>query len=237
MIYNGFDFSPWFKTKLITRSLLPEYDVETQDIPYLPGERVMHVKLKPLPLKVLAEWRARPSDDMAALRRIMAARLVCLKEAPLYLDDERHLGVYYMAMLTSPNELDTLWHTGSAELDFTAYDPIAYGAKRSGAVGYSTTLTVGGSFETRPVITCKPGGSVSYLKLTNMDTGEFVQINENLNSSASVVIDMEEQHVTVNGQTHAPTYESSFFPLHPGRNSLRLSSGTGTIEWTERHIG
>ena len=48
---------------------------------------------------------------------------------------------------------------------------------------------------------------------------------------------MEEQHVTVNGQTHAPTYESSFFPLLPGRNSLRLSSGTGTIEWTERHIG
>lgn len=237
MIYNGFDFSPWFKTKLITRSLIPEYDIETQDIPYRSGERVMHVKLKPLPLKVLAEWRARPSDDMAALRRTMAARLVCLKEAPLYLDDERHLGIYYMAMLTSPNELDTLWHTGSAELDFTAYDPVAYGAKKSGSIGYSTVLTVGGSFDTNPVITCKPGGSVSYLKLTNMDTGEFVQINASLSSSSTVIIDMEEQQVTVNGANQAVTYDSDYFALRPGRNSLRLSSGTGAIEWNERHIG
>ena len=104
-------------------------------------------------------------------------------------------------------------------------------------MGYSTVLTVGGSHETYPVITCKPGGSVSYLKLTNMDTGEFVRINESLNTSASVVIDMGEQLVTVNGQNHAVTYESDYFALQPGRNSLRLSSGTGTIEWTERHIG
>lgn len=237
MIYNGFDFSPWFKTKLITRSLLPEYDVETQDIPYRPGERVMHVKLKPLPLKVLAEWRARPSDDMAALRRIMAARLVCLKEAPLYLDDERHLGVYYMAMLTSPNELDTLWHTGSAELDFTAYDPIAYGAKKTGAVGYNTTLMVGGSYETKPIIRCKAGGNVSYLKLTNMDTGQFVQVTASLSSSIEVVFDMENEQTTVNGTNHAVDYDSDYFALQPGGNSLRLSSGSGTIEYTERHVG
>lgn len=237
MIYNGFDFSPWFTTKLMTRSLLPGYAVETQDVPYRAGERFMRAKLEPLVIKVRAEWRARPSDDMAALRRTMAARLLCLKEAPLHLDDERHLGLHYMAVLTSPGELDNLWHTGSAELEFTAYDPIAYGATRRGAVGYGTVLAVGGSYETRPVITCRPGGSVSYLKLTNMDTGEFVQVNESLDASASVVIDMREQQVTVNGQNHAVTYESDYFALRPGRNSLRLSSGAGTIEWTERHIG
>lgn len=98
-------------------------------------------------------------------------------------------------------------------------------------------LAVGGSYETRPVITCRPGGSVSFLKLTNMDTGEFVQINESLTSSSEVVIDMAKEQVTVGGQNHAVTYESDYFALQPGRNSLRLSSGTGTIEWTERHIG
>lgn len=237
MIYNGFDFSPWFKTKLITRSLLPEYDVETQNVPYRPGERFMRAKMKPLTITVRAEWRARPSDDMAVLRRTMAARLLCLKEAPLYLDDERHLGIYYMAVLTSPKELDNLWHTGSAELEFTAYDPIAYGAHHKGSVGYNTSLAVGGSYETRPVITCKPGGSVSYLKLTNMDTGEFVQINASLASSSAVIIDMGEEQTTVNGQNQALTYDSDYFALQPGRNSLRLSSGSGTIEWDERHVG
>lgn len=237
MIYNGFDFSPWFTTRLMTRSLLPEYEIETQDVPYRPGERFMRAKIKPLTIAVRAEWRARPSDDMAALRRTMAAKLLCLEEAPLYLDDERHLGIHYKAVLTSPGELDTLWHTGSADLEFTAYDPVAYGATRRGTVGYSTVLTVGGSYETRPVITCKPGGSVSYLKLTDMDTGEFVQVNASLSASSAVVFDMEGQKTTVNGQNAAVTYESDYFALQPGRNSLRLSSGSGTVEWVERHIG
>ena len=41
-------------------------------------------------------------------RRTIAARLLSLKEAPLHLDDERHLGLHYMAVLTSPGELDNL---------------------------------------------------------------------------------------------------------------------------------
>ena len=104
-------------------------------------------------------------------------------------------------------------------------------------MGYSTSLVVGGSYETRPVVTCKPGGSVSYIRLTNMDTGEYVQITAALTSSSTVVIDMAEEQVTINGANAAVTYESDYFALQPGRNSLRLSSGTGTIEWTERHIG
>lgn len=237
MIYNGFDFSPWFDTRLITRSLLPEYSIETQDVPYRPGERFMRAKMKPLTIKVLARWRAGQRDNMASMRRAMAPRLLCLREAPLHLDDERHLGLYYMAVLTSPGELDNLWSTGSAELEFTAYDPVAYGAVRRAAIGTSATLSVGGSAETRPTITCKPGGSVSSLKVTNMDTGEAVQVNASLTSSSTVVIDMAEERVTVNGANQAVTYDSDYFALQPGRNALRLSSGSGTIEWTERHIG
>lgn len=237
MIYNGFDFSPWFNTSLITRSLMPEYSVETEDLPGMPGERFMRAKLQPLTITVRVRWLAKVTDDMARLRRTMVSRLMCLSEAPLYLDDDRHLGVYYKAVLTSPGELDTLWHTGSADLEFTAYDPIAYGAYHKGIIGYSTILSVGGSYETKPVITCKPSGSVSSLKLTNLDTGEFVQINASLTSSSPVVIDMDKERVTVNGVNKAVTYESDFFALRPGHNSLRLSSGDGTIEWRERLIG
>lgn len=37
MIYNGFDFAPWFDTRLITRSLLPEYEIATRDVPGSPA--------------------------------------------------------------------------------------------------------------------------------------------------------------------------------------------------------
>lgn len=102
MIYNGFDFGPWFDTRLMTRSLLPDYDITTRTVPGTPGERFMRADLKPLSIDVTAAFRARPTDDMAAVRRLMASRLLCLKEADLWLDDERHLGLRYKAVSRPP---------------------------------------------------------------------------------------------------------------------------------------
>ena len=203
MIYNGFDFAPWFDTRLITRSLLPEYEIATRDVPGQPGSRFMRADLKPLTIDVAAAWRARPTDDMAALRRLMASRLMCLKEAELWLDDERHLGLRYMAVLTSPGALDTLWHTGEATLTFTAYDPVAYGAEGRATVSGTSGVQVGGTFRTYPTVTVRPGGSTSALRLTNMGTGEFVQIDKAVTASSAVVIDMAAPQATEQGQRHA----------------------------------
>ena len=237
MIYNGFDFAPWFDTRLVTRSLLPEYEIATRDVPGQPGSRFMRAELKPLTIDVAAAWRARPADDMAALRRLMASRLLCLKEAELWLDDERHLGLRYMAVLTSPGALDTLWHTGEATLTFTAYDPVAYGAEGRATVSGTSGVQVGGTFRTYPTVTVSPGGSTSALRLTNMGTGEFVQIDKAVTASSAVVIDMAAPQATVDGSPAPVTFESDFFPLEPGANSLKLSSGTATVQWTERYVG
>lgn len=237
MIYNGFDFAPWFDTRLVTRSLLPEYEIATRDVPGQPGSRFMRAELKPLTIDVAAAWRARPADDMAALRRLMASRLLCLKEAELWLDDERHLGLRYMAVLTSPGALDTLWHTGEATLTFTAYDPVAYGAEGRATVSGTSGVQVGGTFRTYPTVTVRPGGSTSALRLTNMGTGEFVQIDKAVTASSAVVIDMAAPQATVDGSPAPVTFESDFFPLEAGANSLKLSSGTATVQWTERYVG
>ena len=221
MIYNGFDFAPWFDTRLVTRSLLPEYEIATRDVPGQPGSRFMRAELKPLTIDVAAAWRARPADDMAALRRLMASRLLCLKEA----------------VLTSPGALDALWHTGEATLTFTAYDPVAYGAEGRATVSGTSGVQVGGTFRTYPTVTVRPGGSTSALRLTNMGTGEFVQIDRAVTASSAVVIDMAAPQATVDGSPAPVTFESDFFPLEPGANSLKLSSGTATVQWTERYVG
>ena len=54
MIYNGFDFSPWFDTRLITRSLMPEYEVETEDLPGMPGAPFTGAYPQPLPVTLPA---------------------------------------------------------------------------------------------------------------------------------------------------------------------------------------
>ena len=167
----------------------------------------------------------------------MASRLLCLKEAELWLDDERHLGLRYMAVLTSPGALDTLWHTGEATLTFTAYDPVAYGAEGRATVSGTSGVQVGGTFRTYPTVTVRPDGSTSALRLTNMGTGEFVQIDKAVTASSAVVIDMAAPQATVDGSPAPVTFESDFFPLEPGANSLKLSSGTATVQWTERYVG
>lgn len=237
MIYNGFDFGPWFDTRLMTRSLLPDYDITTRTVPGTPGERFMRADLKPLSIDVTAAFRARPTDDMAAVRRLMASRLLCLKEADLWLDDERHLGLRYKAVLTSPGELDTLWHTGEATLTFTAYDPIAYGADAQATFSGTSSLQVGGTFRTYPVVTITPGGNISTLRLTNMDTGQYVQVDQAVSASTPVVIDMAAPQATVSGSAARVTFDSDFFSLEPGANTLRVSSGTAVARWTERYVG
>ena len=212
MIYNGFDFAPWFDTRLVTRSLLPEYEIATRDVPGQPGSRFMRAELKPLTIEVAAASRARPAAAMAALRR-------------------------YMAVLTSPGALDTLWHTGEATLTFTAYDPVAYGAEGRATVSGTSGVQVGGTFRTYPTVTVRPGGSTSALRLTNMGTGEFVQIDKAVTASSAVVIDMAAPQATVDGSPAPVTFESDFFPLEPGANSLKLSSGTATVQWTDRYVG
>ena len=237
MIYNGFDFEPWMDTRLITRTFMPSMKVTTQEVPYRQGERFANARFEPLSIIVRARWKASVGDDMAALRRVMVEKLACFEEAPLYVDDDRHLGIWYKAVLVNPGELDTLWYTGAAEFEFTAYDPIGYGEKRKATIGYNSNAWAGGSYEAWPVFTCTPGGNVSYLKLTNMDTGDYVQITRSLTSSSEVVIDMGNCKVLVDGASVAPDFESIFFPLKPGANNLRLSSGSGTAEWTDRYIG
>lgn len=151
MIYNGFDFAPWFDTRLVTRSLLPEYEIATRDVPGQPGSRFMRAELKPLTIDVAAAWRARPADDMAALRRLMASRLLCLKEAELWLDDERHLGLRYMAVLTSPARSTRCGTPGEATLTFTGIRP--RGLRGRGArnrVGTSACRWAGRSAPTPP---------------------------------------------------------------------------------------
>lgn len=242
MIYNGFDFSPWLDSRLITRSLMPEYEVETEDVPYRPGEVFRRAKLKPLEIETRVKWKASARDDMAMLRRVIVSKLACFEEAPLYLDDDRHLGIYYMAVLTNPGELENLWYTGYADLEWTAYDPIGYGAEREVAISRDATanpslVVVGGTWETHPVVSCKPAGNVSSLRITNVDTGEFVQVETSVKSGSPVVFDMWREQTTVDGINSPVAFESDYFTLKPGRNNLLLSNGYGIVSFRERYIG
>ena len=231
MIFNGCDLSKWFSVSF-ERRISPELDVATRDVPGLAGARFVRAKVKPIVIPMKLRWRARPGASMARLRREVAPVLMASEPRPLVLDDEPD--VHYMAIMTTQAALSNLWYTGTCDIEFTAYDPIAYGRDRETSLSPAATFEVGGTWPTEPIVTARPGGSVSFLRLTDNATGRFVQVTAALTSSSVVVFDMAAPNATVNGANAPVTFESDFFALEPGVASLRLSSGTGTVAWTER---
>ena len=71
--------------------------------------------------------------------------------------------------------------------------------------------------------------------LTNVTTGDFVRVDAAFTGSQTVVLDMAKQRCKVNGTDHQVNISSDYFPLD-GEQSLKVSSGTATLEWSERWL-
>ena len=233
MIYDGVDLTKWLKTAY-TRSLLPPLETVTADVPGRSGSVFMRQQVKHSSIEVRARLILSPQRYTYADRQELAAALLKDSPRPLYLDDEP--GIHRMAILTGETELSSLWYTGSTTLEFLLPDPIGRGATmRLPIQGANNEIEVGGNYPTRPRFEVTPA-SQSYLRITNADTGELVQVNRSFTGSESVVIDMESRLVTVNGIKAPVVTTSEYFELAPGKARVSLSSGSGLVTFSERWL-
>jgi hypothetical protein len=82
-----------------------------------------------------------------------------------------------------------------------------------------------GNYETNPVFTIK--GPVTNPTITLLSTGEFFTLNMTLTGSDTIVIDMQQGTVVLNGTTTrygSVAVGSSWFGLPPGSSTVKLSS-------------
>lgn len=217
-----------------TRSLgLPVENVSVK-VPGRPGERFVRSELQPLDIPVHVRLRSLKTnyEDVAKQRRKISSILVTDEPQPLVLPDEPTL--YYLAKLEEPGELDTLWHTGAADLTFRAYDPIAYGPERETEVEAGTPMVfVEGTYETRPAFALtSDGGKVSIAD----EEGNVVELEAEVEAGKPVVIDMDARTATVDGEAVPLVLGSAYWPLNPGRNDLTLTGAHGTVAWQERWV-
>jgi|LAHU01.1.fsa_nt_gb predicted phage tail component-like protein len=235
MRFNGHDLSEYLRINP-TRDIMPPYDVVTQDVPGGQGSIYIRTQLNARKIPVSARLALPPMGhrSVALIRHKLESMLMTDGPAPLYLDDEPD--IYYMAQLTSPGELTNLWYTGSADLEFTAYDPIAYGADRNKAVssGGTASFSVGGNSPTWPKFTGTATGAAVQVK--NVDTGQLVKTVNAITSGASVTVDMSEASpsVRVNGNLVPVAVTSDYFSLSPGTARVYVYGASGTLSWTER---
>lgn len=235
LTYNGHDFSDYVTAELVEpagHALSPRALM----VPGRPGAALLGCELPPRALKVrlfLDAGVALTAEERSEVRHELYGRLVAPSGAELELPGEPGLS-WRDAVVTDASDWDSLFEDGSCELAFTCFDPVAYGDGKSSA---ASTLTVGGTWATWPVVTLTAlaGSSV---KVTD-GLGRYVLVERDFAAGDVVVMDFAAEAVTVEGADASAdvAVESTFFSLGPGAHTLTFSGCSAhTVSWTERWL-
>ena len=235
LAYNGHDFSEHVTAELLEpagHALSPR----TLAVPGRPGAALLGCELPPRALRVrlfLDAGVTLTAEERSAIRHEMYGWLVAPMGAELSLTGEPDL-TWRDAVVTGVSDWDSLFEDGSCEVEFTCFDPVAYGDVKTSAAG---TLTVGGTWTTWPVVTLTvlAGSSV---KVTD-ELGRYVLVERQFSAGDVVVMDFRREAVTVEGEDASAdvAVESTFFPLSPGSHTLAFSGCSAhTVAWTERWL-
>lgn len=234
--YNGVDFSRWMKATP-TKKLGQDISVETSEVPGRPGAVVLGSQVGAKAIPFLCQLREpwAPWRQMEEVRRRIELALYAPDGAELVSPEAPDLA-YKDVYLTSPGELENLWKTGRAELEFTAYDPMPYGRHRS-VIDATDEFKVGGTYQTWPVVTVRPAAG-DHVRVTHAQSSDFIQLERDFDGTEEVVVDCGRQLVTVDGDSAMRflTVTSDFFAFEPGANSVRVDLGDASAEWQERWV-
>lgn len=235
LTYNGHDFSEHVTAELVEpagHALSPR----TLAVPGRPGAALLGCELPPRVLRVrlfLDAGVTLTAEERSAIRHEMYGWLVAPMGAELSLTGEPDL-TWRDAVVTGMSDWDSLFEDGSCEVEFTCFDPVAYGNGKSSAAG---TLTVGGTWATWPVVmlTALAGSSVKVAD----GLGRYVLVEREFAAGDVVLLDFQREAVTVEGEDASAdvAVESTFFSLEPGSHTLAFSGCSAhTVEWVERWL-
>lgn len=173
------------------------------------------------------------ADERSEVRHALYGWLVAPSGVELELPGEPGLS-WRDAVVTDASDWDSLFEDGSCVIEFTCFDPVAYGEGKSSA---ASTFTVGGTWATWPVVemTALAGSSVKVAD----GQGRYVLVERAFAAGDVVVMDFASEAVTVDGVDAASgvAVESTFFSLLPGAHTLAFSGCSAhTVEWVERWL-
>ena len=233
--YAGRDFSPYVQAELVEPAA---HVLEPRAFPVSgrPGAVLLGSELPPREVRMRLHLDAGSQMtglELSRLRALLRAWLCVPGGGDLAVPGEGAL-TWRDAVVTGVSDWDTLFEGGSCAVDFTCYDPVAYGAARSCA---GTELEVLGTWPTLPVVTLTAAAG-SAVKVAD-DAGRFVLVEREFFSGDEVAMDFAAESVTVDGEDASADVgvKSTFFSLAPGAHVLTFSGCSAhEAAWTERWL-
>ena len=209
--YAGRDFSPYVQAELVEPAA-HALEPRALAVPGRPGALLFGCELPPREVRLRLHLDAgsqMTAGELSRLRALLRAWLCAPGGGDLALPGEGAL-TWRDAVVTGVSDWDNLFEGGSCAVDFTCYDPVAYGAGRSCT---GTELEVLGTWPTLPVMTLTAAAG-SAVKVAD-DAGRFVLVERDLSAGDEVVMDFASESVTVGGEDASAdvAVESAFFSL------------------------
>lgn len=105
-----------------------------------------------------------------------------------------------------------------------------------GSISTSTTITNSGSWTTYPTITIS--GPVTNPTIGNITTGQYMTVNYNLTNTDSLVIDLDQKLITLNGSSarNLVAGNSQWFGAPPGVSNFYFTGTNYTVGTTSASV-
>ena len=230
--FNGTDLTDFVTVWSVTRPVFASVDMDETEVPGVPGCLVSSPRLDSYKVKAVCMLKAGGAAEVEDKRRLLAAALAPGTEGDLVLPDSG--GLRLRAVCTGGAELSRPSQYPTCKVEFLVTGPIARGDRKTVPVesSLSSAVRVGGTAPALPVVRCSP--SSSPWRVTNVTTGEYVEVAGTFDGKRELVLDMGLERATVGGADVPVTVGSDFFELRPGTVQLKITSGSATVEWEER---
>lgn len=238
IVYNGVDFGEFTHAKVV-QPVGQQIALDTLAVPGRRGVLLRGWSYAPKVFQVtLALDRGVKESEVAmeGLRNAVAAALCAPSGAFLFLPTAPDRG-YIDTVCTNPGAWESLLEEGKATLEFTAYNPVAYGV-----MDYSNeeTFTIGGTAPVYFVVLLTLDDDTNSLKLSNAATGEYVEIKKAMSAGSELAVFMSEDRVLLGDEDISAdvTLGSTFFMAEPGEFTLEFTPKCSTfgINYIERWL-
>ena len=234
--YCGVDFAGWCSAE-VGESCGHAVEPRTVAVPGRAGAVLLGGEVPAKVLRVRLYWDSLLGLDAAArakARHEVYAGLLSVGGGELVVPGDPEM-TYRDAVCTGCGSWSSLFADGFADVEFTCYDPIAYGSQLATE---SAAFGVGGTWPTWPVVSVVAAAGPA-VEVADGDSGAYVLVEKSFVGGEKVVVDFQAETCLVDGvdASASVSIASEFFALAPGARELVFSGcKTHSVSWFERWV-
>ena len=230
-VFGGVNLSNDVVVESVIRPLLPPIQNEGVFIEGRAGQvlkrSVVSNNLITVKLRIIEDKK----EEREKVVKKLATSLYSPNPQKLELNDT---DLYNYAIISNSTEMFNNVGTKEIEITFECHDPYNYGDRKTVPIN-STFNNVGN--DTIAKITCIT--NATDLIQIKQRGKTMMTINHNINAGVELVIDLEKQHITLNGSSIMKylSLDSDFFLIDKGTNKIEVTNvSSGSTEYQERWL-